>query len=269
MKKSDYFVILILILLAVFIWVRDLSWASSSEDTLPILVALPIFVWLGWPWKFKEETQPIPTFKLIFATTLIMLGIGTNVTLLLAIGWTFFLWSWLSVRTDPSTHNKIKKLLVLPIMAFPWVTLDAGQVGWWFRLSGAWATAKIFSLFGADVSQEGTNLLINNLPVSVEAACAGLNTLQSMLIAGTVIAFILLGNTNRYWWNLPILILMTWLANTLRIITIVVAALRISPEFALGAFHTWGGWFVLMIMFSICWMIFSLQEQPSTQKNNT
>jgi exosortase len=267
MKLSDVVIIFVLALLAAFVWLRDTTWMSSSDDTLPILVALPIFVWLGWPWRFLEHSGPIPKLPIAIAAILFVLGIGGNLTILLAIGWTLLLWTWLAARTDPADHSKIKKLLILPFMAFPWVTLDAGPLGWWFRLSGAHVTAALYSLLGFNVIQEGTHILINSLPVSVEAACAGLNTLQSMLIAGSVVAFIFLGNSNRYWWNLPLLVVMAWVANTLRILVLVAAALIVSPEFALGAFHTWGGWLVLMVMFVCCWLIFSVQEpEPSESK---
>jgi exosortase len=161
---------------------------------------------------------------------------------------------------SPETLPSIKKLLILPLMAFPWVALDADRVGWWFRLSGAWAAAHFFKLLGYDVQQEGTQMIVNKLLISVEAACAGLNTLQSMLIAGTVVCYLILGETNRYWWNLPVLVIMSWVANTARIIFISTAALTISPKFATGEFHVWGGWAVLIVMFCLCWFIFALQK---------
>lgn len=267
MKRNDYIILLCLFVLAIFIWLRDTSWMSSSDDTLPILIALPVFVWLGWPWQFRDDSTTIPTKPIVIAVILLLAGIALNLTLLLALGWTLLLWSWLATRVAIPSRSHLTKLLILPLMAFPWVTLDAGQIGWWFRLSGAWATAQVFHLLGANVFQEGTELLINKLPVSVEAACAGLNTLQSMLIAGSVVAYVLLGDTNRYWWNLPVLILMAWVANTARIIVLVFSALLVSPAFALGAFHTWGGWLVLILMFALCWLIFALQEPKTTTKN--
>ena len=82
-----------------------------------------------------------------------------------------------------------------------------------------------------------------------------------MLIAGSVVCYLILGNSSRYWWNLPLLVVMSWLANTVRIICISAAAIWISPKFATGEFHMWGGWAVLLLMFCLCWFIFSLQEQ--------
>ncbi len=266
MKKDDYAILLALILLAIFIWMRDTAWMSTWDDTLPILIALPLFVWLGIPWQFQEEMS-MPSYSTYFAVgALFLLGILTGVTFLLTLGWVLLLWSWLKARTNPTTHSQTKKLLVLPLLAFPWITLDATILGWWFRLSGAYATSVFFTLLGFNVRREGTQLFINQLPVSVELACSGLNTLQAMLIAGTFVAFLFLGNSNRYFWNIPLLILVAWLANTLRIIVLCLAAVFISPEFALGTFHTWGGWLVLMLMFLCCWLFFSWQE---TQEGET
>ena len=59
MTKKDYSVLAALVALALFIWLRDTSWMSSAEDTLPILIALPVFYWLGKPWKFITQEQPL------------------------------------------------------------------------------------------------------------------------------------------------------------------------------------------------------------------
>lgn len=260
MSRSDLLVMTYLFLLACFIWLRDLSWASTLDDTLPILVGIPLFYWIGRPWHFSKPLDLFPARPLIVTTVLFLIGILFNSTILLTIAWVYLLWRWLALRTPDADHPKILKLLILPFMAFPWVTLDAQPIGWWFRLSGAYVTGALYSLLGFNVKVEGTNILINNLPISVEAACSGLNVLQSMLIAGSLVAFLYLGETNRYWWNLPLLVLIAWLANTVRIIAISALALYAGPEYAIGAFHTWGGWFVLLLMFLLCWKLFSIQE---------
>lgn len=265
MNRNDYFIILCLGALALFIWLRDLAWLSSGSDTLPILVAIPLFYWFGRPWHFIKSSSPLSTSKMAVGVFLLILGIIFNLTFLLAFGWTILLWSWLSLRLNPASLPSVKKLLVLPLMAFPWIVLDADRLGWWFRLSGAWVTAQFFALMGLNVFQEGTNILINKLPISVEAACAGLNTLQAMLIAGSLVDFIILGETSKYWWNLILLIAMAWLANVVRIIFICILGLAISPEFAMGSIHLWGGWFILCVMFVFCWIIFSIQQREVAQ----
>lgn len=259
-RRTDVFVILFLLLLAAFIWLRDTSWISTSDDTLPILVAVPLFWWVGSPWKFRPDPLPLSTHWIAISIVLFAIGIALNFTLVLTLGWLALLWGWLSARLAPETLPSVKKLMILPLMAFPWIALDADRVGWWFRLSGAWVTAHFFEFLGYDVKQEGTRLLVNDVLISVEVACAGLNTLQSMLIAGSLVAYLILGNSSRYWWNLPILVLMSWVANTARIIFISILALTVSPKFATGEFHIWGGWALLLLMFCLCWLIFALQK---------
>jgi exosortase len=232
---------------------------SSSDDTLPILIALPVFVWLGWPWQFKEVEEPLPTWGYASCLLLSLAGILSNFTILLTIGWCCLLWAFIRTRVAEGQHDMARKMMILPLIAFPWITLDAEVIGWWFRLSGAHVTAAFFSVWGFEVIQEGTFLYIDGAPISVEPACSGLNTLQSMLIAGSMMAYVILGETNRYWYSLPFLVLVAWFANTVRIISMSLAAIWVSPEFAMGAFHDWGGWAILVLMFLLSWCVFTLQ----------
>ena len=266
MNRLDIRVLICLVILASFIWLRDLTWASASDDTLPILVGIPLFYWVGRPWNLTQPAERLPTTVILITAFIILLGILFNSTLLLTIGWICLLWGWLSKRTPRAEHSRIAKLLVLPFLSFPWITLDAQPVGWWFRLSGAKVTGALYSLLGLDVKVSGTNMLINGLPISVEAACSGMNTLQSMLIAGSLLAFLYLGHTGRFWWNIPLLVAIAWVANTIRIFLISGVALAVSPEFALGAFHFWGGWIVIVVMFLLSWVAFYLQE-PTENKD--
>ena len=266
MKTKDYSMVALLVFLALFIWLRDRTWMSTSDDTLPIIVSLPLFAWLATPWEWREDTLPFNKTWITVSILSFTIGIVTDFTILLAFGWTTLMWSWLSVRLNPTSLPTIKKLLILPMMAFPWVALDAQPIGWWFRLSGASVAAKLFLVGGLSVTQEGTQLVINGIPLSVEAACSGLNTLQSMLIAGSIVAYLYLGKAKDYWTNLLWLPIMAWIANTIRIITIGIAALAISPEFAMGPFHDIGGWLILFLMFCLCWLMFSVQAPTESSK---
>ncbi len=260
MSKQDKWFLGVLATLAVFVWLRDMGWVSTMDDTLPILVALPLFFWLEWPWRFNEggfELAPVPV---AFGTLLFVGGVVANFTLFMAIGWCLLLWTWIKKRVDPAFHKPLAKLMILPLMAFPWVSLDAFQLGWWFRLSGAYVTGLFYSVLAFDVVHEGTQIIVNGLPISVDVSCAGLNTLQSMLIAGSVLAYIQLGHLRRYWLNIPLIAFISWLANTIRITMLTGVALGVSPEFAMGPFHEAGGWVVLFIMFCLCWGAFTLQQ---------
>ena len=261
MTSRDRFIVGALSLLALFIWIRDLSWISAASDTFPLLVALPLFCWLGTPWRFRPMELRLAPGVLALSVAGFLLGGATGMTLFFSLGWTALLWSWLSVRLEPESLRRALRLLILPVMAFPWIVLDGEALGWWFRLSGSWVAGTFISMLGFDVVQEGTRLLVQGLPIEVSAACSGMNTLQSMLIAGSALAYMILGNRPAYWFNLPLLVVAAWMANTLRIFAICLAVLFVSPAFASGAFHEWGGWAVLILMFLLCAVAFSLQTR--------
>lgn len=246
------------------IWLQDTGWTKALSDTLPVLAALPLFIWLGWPWSLASGPHPPSKRPLLVGMLLFALGLLTGIALFPALGWTALFWSWLSPRLAPGAKEKTKKLMPLPVMAFPWLLLDGRPVGWWFRLTGAEATEGVFTLFQLDVLRQGTRLLVETLPVDVTPACSGLNTLQAMLIAGIAIAFLELGESPRYWVCLPLLVIATWVANTLRIIAITATALIHGPDTAEGIFHTLGGWVVLVMIFLICMGAFRLMAPRKT-----
>ena len=258
MGAKDYGFAGLLLGLAALIWGRDLSWTATAENTAPIAAALPVFWWLGRPWRFRPQGEGGSSVRTLGAGVLLFLaGVGLDLTFLLSLGWVLLLAGWLSARLEAERWRAVRRLLILPLLAFPWIALEGDRIGWWFRLSGAWATQSFFSLAGFAVEREGTFLLVQGLPMRVDAACAGLNELQSMLIAGTGVAYLYLGGHSRYWWSFPLLVSLAWLANALRIMALGAAALTVSPEFAMGAFHHWGGWLVLCLMFALCWLMFA------------
>ncbi len=70
---------------------------------------------------------------------------------------------------------------------------------------------------------------------------------------------------NRYWWYLPALVVLAWVANTARVVGICIMALSVGPELAMGSFHLLGGWIVLCVMFFLCWIVFSFAGQIETK----
>ncbi len=265
MRTRDRLWVGFLAVLAVLIWLRDRSWFDSAEEALPALAALPLFCWMGTPWNWfgtgRTSTDSDPSPRILGAAFLaLLLGVSLNITLLLALGWTAALWAWLKSAVPAEDHQRLFRLLVLPFVAFPWITLDLQPLGWWFRLSGAWASELVLSFTGLDVSRQGTQMLVQGMPVSVDISCSGLKVLQSLLVAGTLLAYSLLGRTRRYWWNVALLLPVAWIANTARVLTISLAAMTFGPEFAMGVFHSWGGLMVLMLMFLGSYFLFRWQN---------
>lgn len=260
MKPFDWGWLIGLTTLAAYVWIRDRSWLGNAEDVLPILAALPLMVWLGRPWRFQAIAPFYPkAILLVAAVILLVLGAVFDFCLPAAIAWCLVFWSWLSNRIPSEDQRRLRRLLPLAMLAFPWVTLDLQPLGWWFRLSSAMAVENIFSSIGFSVTRTGVEILVQGLPISVDAACSGLKSLQSLLIAGVVLAFIMVGGSRRYWMNLVLLLPLAWLANTARILAISVAAMTWGSNFAMGVFHAWGGLAVLIVMFGLCWILLRLQ----------
>ncbi len=264
MKPPDYLMLGALALSGAWLWLRDRSWLADPANALPVLAALPLFVWLGRPWRFADGPwRWAPRWGLL-AATLFALGSLLGSTLLLAGSWTALLGGWLAARVEPEAAGTLPGLMVLPLAAFPWLGADVEHVGWWFRLSGAAVAQWFLSGLHLEVVRHGTLLVVEGLPARVEPACSGLHGLQAMLIAGTVLAYLKLGRTRLYWWNLPVLIAAAWLANALRIIAGLLCgvALRNHGRLAwLEPLHLVAGGIALCAMFLFCWGVFRLEER--------
>lgn len=260
MRRSDFLWLFILGAYATFIWLRDLQWTAAADDLVPILAGLPLFVWLKWPLRFAPSPAGLSAPALLVASVLFAAGVLAGVTLLLAVSWTLLLWAWLSVRLVEGRSSSLRRLLVLPLFSFPWIATDFERLGWWFRLSGAGAVERLLATGGAPVSRDGTFLLVNGFQLSVEPACSGLNGLQSLLIAGTMLAFITLKVSPWYWPSLLVLPVAAWVANVLRILSGAVVPVVMDAEAAarwVGPLHSGAGWIALCAMFGLCWLVFS------------
>lgn len=266
-KQHNWLMIAFLVALAIWIWMHDLTWMESLNDTIPILLALPIAWWLGQPWQRRHKAEAFAMSSLNLGVGIFVMGVVTNLTLLMTMGLVYMLYRFIQshYRVEGSP---LKRLMTLPLLAFPWIANDFSTLGWWFRLSGAWLSAQLFSFTGLAVDQQGTFVTVEGLPVSVEAACSGLNLLQSLLIAGTALALLKLPYCPRFWFAIILLPLIAWATNTIRIIFITVLALTFGIEFASGLFHTWGGLLVIVLMFVVCWKLFEwLKTSTSNQSN--
>ncbi len=79
--------------------------------------------------------------RLLAGGALLLAGSLADLTLLLAAGWTTLFWAWFRSRLAPASRPAARRLLVLPVLAFPWIAYEGQALGWWFRLSAA-ATAQ-------------------------------------------------------------------------------------------------------------------------------
>ncbi len=239
------------------IWWSMPQWLAAPSDTLPVLAGLPLIWWFGRPWIFRREAIRPSLTVVALAASLILVSAASGIAVLMALSWMVLLAIWMHTFVTPHAFRHRWQLLVLGLLAFPWVNSDGQTIGWFFRLSGAYTIEHAFRALGFVVERQGTMLLIQGLPISVEPACAGLGVLQAMLIAGAVVIYTQCRRNSDFILGLLFLPVMAWLANTTRIFTLSATALTFGSDFARSAFHTWGGWVALCAMFVVCCAFFS------------
>lgn len=228
----------------------DLS-SDVASDTLPTLLGLPLFLWMGSPWRLREQAMPVSLPWVVASVCGMLAGLASGLTVLFAIAWTGLLWILVRAFIAPDPQRALHRLLLVPLFSFPWVILDGRPLGWLFRISGAWASEGLFAAAGFDVSRDATLLMVNDVCISVGEGCAGISTLQSMLLGGSILAYSMLHADRRFWWHLPILVAAAWLANTTRVAVTGLVAIYWGPAYAEGAYHEWEGLAVLILMFVI------------------
>jgi exosortase/archaeosortase family protein len=158
-----------------------------------------------------------------------------------------------------------RKLTVVALMGFPWIFIDFSFLGWWFRLTGAWVTGSVFQILRFDVIREGTAFWVQGVPIAVEAACAGMNSLQMLMVTGFFLNYLYNRKSPVFWWNALLIMALAWAANTLRVIALSTAAMTYGAEFASGPFHSSSGLFVVGVMLLICWPIMTWQRNTCQQ----
>lgn len=239
---------ILLFAIAIGIWGLDLGWAQVSPDAVVIAALIPISFQLAKRYRVENEPQaPLSSQEMAWIGSGLVVGLLANSTALMA-----FAWGYLATRVwIPKTRIPRSRLTLLLAGAFPWVLMDFWQVGWWFRLSGAQIAAQGFNLFGFDAVATGTAIQIDEIRISVEAACSGMNLLQTLLSGGVALTAIQFPITRQFWILAGSLPLLAWLANTARVAAISWWGLRFGVEAAEGAFHTWGAFLVLIVMFGL------------------
>lgn len=226
----------------------DLTSADANDAYLTML-GLPLFLWMGGPWKLRFTAQTISRLGVATCGVGILVGLASGLTIVFAVAWTRLLWILLQAFVQPDPQRSLSRLMLIPLFSFPWIILDGQSLGWSFRVSGAWAAEHLLGAAGFDVTRNATILFVENLRISVGEGCAGVSTLQSMLLGGSILAYSMLHSHRRFWWHVPILVAAAWLANTARVAMTGAVALAWGPSFAEGAYHEWEGLAVLIIMF--------------------
>ncbi|MDQ8206933.1 archaeosortase/exosortase family protein [Coraliomargarita sp. SDUM461003] len=229
------------------IWWLDLTWWHLSPDVVIIVALIPLAWHLARQSMRSAQITPVRMPWVYASVVSLVCGVLLNQMFLMASGW-----AGLAVLfCFPSSLIPKVRLWIMCVGAFPWVLLDLTPLSWWFRLSGAALTGQLFHALGKDVVVHGTLLEIDGLPISIEAACGGMQLLQVLMSGGVALTLMRYPQRTLFWGMLALLPLLAWTANTARIILISAWGLAFGAERAAGAFHTWGALLVLGILLTL------------------
>ncbi|OYV48550.1 MAG: hypothetical protein B7X06_01160 [Verrucomicrobia bacterium 21-51-4] len=238
---------------AVWIWCRDLAWLRLDPDSWICVVGLGLVYYLGRPWKLLEVCDRVRLKPWVIASILLLAGLGLvfNATVLLALSWAWALDAVFVHTIAGYQQGERRHLWVFAWLAFPWLILDGALIGWAFRYSGAWCAAQLLSLGGFAVSWHGVHVYLGDLPMEVDAHCAGLRTLQAMLLIGGALVYQRFPSNAGFYRMWGLIVGFAWLANMLRIVGISLLAIYGGPDLAMGVWHGWSGLIAVAVMFAL------------------
>lgn len=225
------------------------------------VAALGLFLMLGSPWQFQPAREASNYPALALAAFGLVVGLVSDLLLPISIAWSALLWAWLSCRLPEEARARVRRLLLLTLLIFPWADLDIKPVHWAMRLSAAVVAQYTLSGVGLPTTRQGTMLYVAGQPVEISEQCAGGETLHAMLVIGLASAFVYLDRRQAIAPWLPLLCGFAWLANTLRVLLIAIAAVYWldSPYFTWV--HDAGGWLVVAFMLVFCMSLFSARNR--------
>lgn len=135
--------------------------------------------------------------------------------------------------------NKLARSSIFLILffSFPWIEIGILDISWNFRYSSAYVVEKVFGGLGFAVIRDGTRLSVEHSIIDIAEACAGVNSLNLMLMTGAFVCRKLFSQSYITFLVLILLFVLAWFSNTLRIHIITVFVLTFGVEFSSGPIH--------------------------------
>jgi exosortase/archaeosortase family protein len=250
--KTDLLAATVLVAMALLVlWESHRRGVDAGTLGLGI-ASLGVFVVLGSPWRLQTMRKPSGYRLLALAAVGLVVGLLSEFLLPISLAWTAILWAWLRSRLSDEDRGRIGRLVPLTLLLFPWADFDIKPIHWAMRISAASVSQHVLNWGGLPTTREGTRLFVAGQPVEISDDCAGGETLHAMLAVGLAAACVYLDGRRSIMPWLPVLCGLAWLANTLRVLLICVAAGSLPGSPYVAWVHDAGGWLVVALMTSLC-----------------
>jgi exosortase E/protease (VPEID-CTERM system) len=126
--------------------------------------------------------------------------------------------------------------------------------GTWDQLTGLtlWAVERLLTALSSSVyiDQAAAQIGLGSFIVEIDRSCSGYEGVALVLVFVTIYLW-LFRTKLRFPWAfllLPIGVIAIWVANVLRIATLIIIGAAISPDIALGGFHSQAGWIGFIVV---------------------
>ena len=210
----------------------------------------------------SETPAPWPKRRLALAAVGLGFGVAVGSWLFAAIAWMHLSRSAITRHFNDAERRRLRAWWPVAVMAVPWVWADAWWLGWQMRLSSASAAGGLLASFLPSLSQQGTTLVIDGIAIDVAASCAGLGLLQATLTLG--LAGVAFASRNAFVTvaSVPLLVLVAWGVNVVRIVALSLVAVFGSPELAGKTLHDAIGYGLLVVLATLGWAAFDRFSGP-------
>ena len=160
---------------------------------------------------------------------------------------------------------------IVAFMAFPelaWLFSDrmgaeSTLQGWTFD-----AVVSVLGWFSSEMTARPATaeLILEGFAVRIGHPCAGLTGIVfSVVSVGGYVALMRQHlNLGRVIWMIPVIAALSWGLNVVRIVVLMLIGARVSPDLAVGGFHSYAGWISFTALTGA--MIVALDRLPVFQK---
>lgn len=239
----------VLTVMAIYFWLRPAAYRALSDATrrspghggwLWVHLAGLILIFLPLPLFGAEEISRA------FTPTLILLSLGSLLTVTGALLWVTPLQSW---RRWMQGDSYLLPLAFLLGFLVPDLANLIRPLWEWSTLSSLTFFLVFLSLIalGFDVGVDPPTYVIgiDDFYVQIASQCSGVEGIALITIFMGFYALLMRPDLRqrRFWMILyPLAVLASWLFNILRIAILIIIGARVSPEHALNGFHSYAGW---------------------------
>jgi exosortase len=238
------------------------DWSTDENYSHGFLI-VPLACYFAWERRAAlAATLPRPSWTglLLVACGVLALAAGTlgaeyfvaRVSLLaVASGAVVFLYGWNHLRLLAFPVAFLLLMIPIPAIIF-------NQIAFPLQLLASRFGEAALHAANIPVLREGNVIILSNTTLEVAEACSGIRSLISLLTLAIVYGYF----TEQSVWKRLALALasvpVAIAANGVRVAGTGIAAHYIGPEAAQGFFHTFSGWLVFLVAFTLLFLVHRL-----------